>query len=155
MKVLNLRCSHDHPFEGWFSNEDDYRSQQERGLLMCPICDDVHIEKALAAPRLNLRNSKASRMADAPPASDSAVVAGGVDQRELLRTWLEVSRKLAASTEDVGERFADEARKIHYGETEERGIRGKASAEQFRALVEEGVEVLPLILPEAAKGTLQ
>ncbi len=155
MKVLNLVCSFGHPFEGWFSNEEDFRNQHERGLLTCPMCEDAHIEKALAAPRLHLRNSKTSRAADAPSTTDGAVVTGGVNQRELMRAWLEVSRKIAASTEDVGERFADEARKIHYGETQDRAIRGKASAEQFRALVDEGVEVLPLVFPEAAKGTLQ
>ncbi len=155
MKVLNLVCSNGHPFEGWFSNEDDYRSQHDRGLLTCPMCEDKHVEKTLTAPRLNLRNSKESRMADPPSVSNSTVVAGSGEQRALLRTWLEMSRKLAASTEDVGEQFADEARKIHYGEAEERGIRGKASAAQFRALVDEGIEVMPLILPEVAKGTLQ
>jgi hypothetical protein len=119
------------------------------------MCEDKHVEKTPTAPRLNLRNSKESRMTDPPSVSNSTVVAGTGEQRALLRTWLEMSRKLAASTEDVGEQFADEARKIHYGEAEERGIRGKASAAQFRALVDEGIEVMPLILPEVAKGTLQ
>ena len=155
MKVLNLHCGNGHPFEGWFANDDDYLGQRARGVLTCPICEDGHVEKALSAPRLNLRNSKFSRMAAESAVNDSAAVTGGMQQRELLRAWLEVSRKLVASTEDVGERFADEARKIHYGEAEGRGIRGQASAEQFRALVDEGVEVVPLMLPDAAKGTLQ
>jgi hypothetical protein len=155
VKVLNLHCSSGHSFEGWFANEEDFLSQQERGLLMCPLCNDVHVSKALSAPRLNLKAAKSSALSAQTPSSDNVVLDNGDLQRNLMRAWLEVSRKMVASTEDVGERFAEEARKMHYGEVEDRGIRGRATPDQVRELVDEGVGVMPLPLFEPVKGTLQ
>lgn len=156
MKVLNLLCANGHPFEGWFANEADYQNQHARGLLTCPLCNDSHIAKALTAPRLNL---KAGKSLPAVPrdgdAGVAAVSAQGDVQRELLRAWLGISRALMDSSEDVGQRFAEEARKMHYGEAEGRSIRGKATSQEFHELLDEGVEVLPLMVPDAAKGTLQ
>lgn len=156
MKVLNLLCANAHPFEGWFANEADYQSQHARGLLTCPVCNDSHITKALTAPRLNL---KAAKNQPAVPQESSAgveaVSAQGDAQRDLLRAWLGISRALMAASEDVGNRFAEEARKMHYGEAEDRSIRGKATPQEFHELLDEGVDVLPLMVPDAAKGTLQ
>lgn len=156
MKVLNLLCANGHPFEGWFANEADYQSQHARGLLACPLCNDGHITKALAAPRLNL---KAGKHLPAVPqeghADMEAVSAKGDVQRDLLRAWLGISRALMDSSEDVGNRFAEEARKMHYGEAQDRSIRGKATPQEFHELLDEGVDVLPLMVPDAAKGTLQ
>lgn len=154
MKVLNLLCSNAHPFEGWFANEDDYQTQQSRGLLTCPVCNDAQVSKALTAPRLNLKAAKNTPTV-AQDSRVDAVANGGDSRREMLRAWLGMSRALMASSEDVGAGFAEEARKMHYGEAQDRSIRGQATAQEFRALVEEGVEVLPLLVPDAVKGTLQ
>lgn len=150
MKVLDLQCAHRHVFEGWFASEDDFLSQCERSLVQCPVCGDASITKKLSAPRLNLGSTRAE-VADAP--QDVASVAG-VEQT-LQAAWMAVARRIIANTDDVGEGFAEEARKIHYGETRERGIRGKASRAETDALIEEGIAVMPLPLPEALKGPLQ
>lgn len=139
MLVLNLACEHGHSFEAWFGSAADFESQQQRQLVSCPICGSQGIKRMPTAPRLNVSHLRAEPAAlNTPQALALAAV-----------------RRLIASTEDVGERFAEEARRIHYGETEERGIRGRATAEQTRELVEEGIPVLPLPMAEAVKDTLQ
>lgn len=156
MKVLNLLCAHAHPFEGWFANEADYQDQHARGLLSCPVCNDGQISKALTAPRLNLKAGKSVPVVPQESAADMAAVSAKGDvQHELLRAWLGISRALMDASEDVGSRFAEEARKMHYGEAEDRSIRGKATPQEFHELLDEGVEVLPLMVPDAVKGTLQ
>lgn len=144
MKVLNLRCEHSHTFEGWFASAEDFESQCARGLVECPMCGSTAITKGLSAPRLNLG---AAREPEAPKAAPSA------DTPEAR--WMRAVREVLARTEDVGDRFVDEARRMHYGETEERGIRGQASPEQAEALLDEGIVVMPLLVPPGAKGTLQ
>ena len=145
MKVLNLQCTHRHSFEGWFASEHDFREQLGRGLVECPICGDTAIEKMLSAPRLNLGATQKETKQDVMAAPDATLQAA----------WMKMVRHVLASTEDVGERFAEEARRIHYGETQERGIRGQASPQETEALVEEGIGVLPLPIPKALKETLQ
>lgn len=152
MKVLNLQCAHQHDFEGWFASEDDFHQQMERGLLSCPLCGDTQVRKMLSAPRLNLGHAKAP---SAVPAEGQVEVGHTAPGSELQARLLRAMRELMRQTEDVGERFAEEARKIHYGESEERGIRGQASPEQTRELLEEGIAVMPLPLPEGLKGPLQ
>jgi len=147
MKVLNLQCGHAHVFEGWFGSEEDFQGQLERGLVECPLCGDTGVKKLPSAPRLNLG---ASEPAAAPR---QEVVAA--PNAQLQAAWLQLVQKVMANTEDVGERFAEEARKIHYGESEERGIRGQASREETQALLEEGISVLPLPMPKGLKGPLQ
>lgn len=149
MKVLDLQCGFLHVFEGWFASEDDYLSQRERRLVECPVCGDAAITKRLSAPRLNL-----GRVGPETAVTDEVVSPVGLDQT-LQTAWMAVARRIVATTEDVGNQFAEEARKIHYGETAERGIRGKASPEETAALQEEGIAVLSLPLPEALKGPLQ
>jgi hypothetical protein len=145
MKVLNLQCSHSHGFEGWFASEDDFQGQLARGQLECPICGDTAVSKMLSAPRLNLG-------ASAPEArQDVATVPGP----ELQAAWLKMVRHVMANTDDVGDRFAEEARRIHYGEVQERGIRGQASRQETEALLDEGIGVVPLPIPKAFKGPLQ
>ena len=150
MKVLDLQCAHRHVFEGWFASEDDFLSQCERGLVQCPICADGSITKKLSAPRLNLGSARA----EAPDTPQELATVAGVEQT-LQAAWMAVARRIIATTDDVGESFAEEARKIHYGEARERGIRGKASRAETDALVEEGIAVMPLPLPEVLKGRLQ
>lgn len=150
MKVFNLRCAGDHGFEGWFAAEDDFADQATRGLIGCPLCGDTDVKRVPSAPRLNLSGGGGDvAAAAAPPAGAPPPSA------EPQAQWLRAMRKLVASTEDVGKRFAEEARRIHYGEAAERGIRGQASREEARALAEEGIEVMPLPLPAVLKEPLQ
>lgn len=152
MKVLNLACARAHLFEGWFSSEDDFQNQLSRGLVECPMCGDKSIEKRLSAPRLNLRSADVdSRSKDAPqPPAQSAPT-----EARLQALMMKAMRELAANTENVGERFAAEARRMHYGETDARNIRGQASMTDALELLEEGIDVLPLPHLPALKDTLQ
>ncbi|HYP83918.1 DUF1178 family protein [Variovorax sp.] len=147
MKVLNLKCSHGHAFEGWFASNEAFDEQQGRGLVECPLCGDKSIAKQLSAPRLNLGAARP----DAAPAQASE----GDVQTQLQARWMNAMRELMATTEDVGERFASEARRIHHGEAPERGIRGQASREESEALADEGIAVMQIALPKALKETLQ
>ncbi len=145
MKVLDLQCPQQHGFEGWFGSEDDFQDQLARGLVECPLCGDVAISKMLSAPRLNLGSGREPQRQDVVSAPDATVQAA----------WMKMVRHVMANTEDVGPRFPEEARRIHYGESKERGIRGQASAQETQALVDEGIGVLPLPIPKALKETLQ
>ena len=151
MKVLNLRCGNDHRFEGWFASDDDFASQGERGLMACPICSDQTITRLPSAPRVNLL---ARGDGPRPAASVDAILPASRPEHQQAE-WLRAVREMIASTEDVGERFAEEARRIHYGEAEQRGIRGRASREDAESLRDEGIEVVSVALPEAVKGPLQ
>ena len=172
MKVLNLRCGHEHRFEGWFASEADYLAQHERQLIACPLCEDTVISRLPSAPRLIASRQRDSTrgathdsarsepvssagkamQANALPMSDD--VAGGTLQR-LQSQWLSEVREMIRNTEDVGDRFSEEARRIHYGEVKERGIRGLASQEDAQALRDEGIEVQTIALPAALKGPVQ
>ena len=160
MKVLNLRCTHEHGFEGWFGSDADFQDQLNRGLLACPMCGDTGVRRMPSAPRLNLSGARAPQSPPAGPAAQSpqAVVttteaSSAQPGRELQAAWLQAVRRVMRDTEDVGERFPEEARRIHYGETAQRGIRGQASAQEYAALAEEGIEVMPLPIPVALKGS--
>ena len=146
MKVLNLKCAHGHAFEGWFASNDAFDDQLGRGLVECPMCGDKAVVKQLSAPRLSLG---AARPEPAGPAE-----APQADAQRQAR-WLNAMRELVATTEDVGDRFAHEARRIHHGDAPERGIRGQASREESDALAEEGIAVMQIALPKALKETLQ
>ena len=158
MKVLDLQCAQGHGFEGWFGSEEDYQSQQARALVQCPLCGDANISKMLSAPRLNLSRASAPEASDRPERSEEgekALAVAGPQDSDMAKRWMEIGRLLMANTTDVGQRFAEEARKIHYGEAPERGIRGQTSAREARELMEEGIGVLPFAVPEALKGPLQ
>jgi hypothetical protein len=151
MKVLNLVCAHHHRFEGWFSSEDDYQSQVEQGQLACPICSDAAISRLPSAPRLNML----ARQRESEPETQLQTTAPAAEPRidpRLQANLLRAVRQMIESTEDVGERFPEEARRIHYGEAEGRGIRGLATREEAEALVEEGIDVVALQVPAALKG---
>jgi len=141
MKVIDLRCHNGHGFEGWFASDDEFLEQNGRQLIACPLCADTVIVRLPSAPRLNL--SGAREAVPQPPQPDPQA------------QWMQVIRHVLAHTEDVGERFADEARRIHYGETKQRGIRGQATPDEREALLDEGIEVLPLPMPAALKEPLQ
>ncbi|MGA7776867.1 MAG: DUF1178 family protein [Paraburkholderia sp.] len=141
MKVLDLQCPHGHRFEGWFASAEDFESQLSRQLVACPICSATEVSRLPSAPRLNL--SGASEV--------QAPAGNGEMQARVMRALREVLEK----TENVGDRFAEEARRIHYNEAPARNIRGVTTPEDAKALVEEGIEVMPLPIPAALKEPLQ
>ena len=149
MKVLDLQCGHQHSFEGWFASEDDFAGQLQRGLVSCPLCGDVRIEKKLSAPRLNLRTARHE------PAPEPAEAAAPADLQALQAHMIATLRRVVAESEDVGERFADQARAMHHGELERRNIRGRTTPGEALELLEEGVDVLPLPPLPVLKETLQ
>lgn len=152
MKVLDLRCANGHGFEGWFGSDEDFMDQNGRGLIECPMCADKVISRMPSAPRLNLSGAREP----AAPAPAAAPAPGAEPTpADLQAAWLQAVRHMLANTEDVGERFAEEARRIHYGETEHRGIRGDATAQERQALADEGIEVFSIPVPRALKGPVQ
>lgn len=179
MKVLDLQCRLGHSFEGWFGSQSDYDSQRERGLVTCPVCSDSEITKKLSAPRLNLGHgtapvsppgqgggpeagseaavtvpeTRSEEVASAVPAAQSEIAQPSLQQ--IQAAMMNMVRHVMANTEDVGSQFAEEARKIHYGETEARHIRGQATRDETEALIDEGIEVMALPVPDNLKGTLQ
>ncbi len=181
MKVLDLQCALGHSFEGWFGSQADYDTQRERGLVTCPVCNDSDITKMLSAPRLNLGHGLAPdpTSVQGAPATGAGAGAGGLAAtpsaravevhpsapnlpdvapetlQQLQAAMVKMVRHVMANTEDVGTQFAEEARKIHYGEREERNIRGQATREETEALIDEGIDVMPLPVPENLKGPLQ
>lgn len=143
MKVIDLRCDNGHGFEGWFGSDDEFLDQNGRGLIDCPLCADTVIVRLPSAPRLNLSGAREPAAAPAAPAPNPQA------------QWLKAVRHVLANTEDVGRRFADEARRIYYGEVPEHGIRGQATPAERESLHEEGIEVMPLPLPAVLKEPLQ
>ncbi len=131
---FSLHCSAGHEFEGWFSRNADFEDQRQRGLVTCPQCGASDVRKALMAPRVATSRAR----------EEKKTLALNGAQAEQLAKIKEMVRAIRDSSEDVGERFPEEARKIHYGEAEERGIIGKADAEEARALIEEGIALAPL-----------
>jgi hypothetical protein len=170
MKVLDLQCALGHRFEGWFGSQDDYDAQCARGLLTCPVCGGSEITKLLSAPRLNLGHGAAhevtpsANLSATPSATPSAPSNPGlaVSQtsdpatlQHMQAAVMKMVQHVMAHTEDVGPKFAEEARKIHYGESQERHIRGQATREETESLIDEGIDVMALPVPDHLKGTLQ
>lgn len=152
MKVLNLRCSSGHGFEGWFASDDEFMEQNGSGLLQCPLCADNVIARLPSAPRLNL--SGAREPSNEQPVT-TAVQTAEMQHADMQAMWLKAVRHVLTNTEDVGERFAEEARRIHYGEAPQRGIRGQVNAQQREELIDEGIEIIALPLPRALDGPVQ
>ncbi|THK35290.1 DUF1178 family protein [Ensifer sp. MPMI2T] len=137
----NLSCDNGHDFEGWFASSDDFDSQVERHLVACPTCGSHSVSKLLMAPAVSTARKKEATRA---LVMDRA-------QKETIAKIRELVDSIRENAEDVGERFPEEARKVHYGEAEQRGLIGKASAEEAIALLEEGIEIAPLpVLPDDA-----
>ncbi|KXJ66661.1 hypothetical protein AXY46_09940 [Achromobacter xylosoxidans] len=138
LKVFDLECDHSHVFEGWFGSHEDYDAQQARGLVTCPVCGSATIIKRLSAPRLNVAHLHA-------PAAQPLVPPGASDAEKMAALQAAVMRQVRAlvrSTENVGPRFAEEARRIHEGDADDRPIRGTATVEEREALAEDGIEVM-------------
>lgn len=140
MKVLDLQCPHGHRFEGWFASADEFEAQLSRKLVECPVCGATEVSRMPSAPRLNLSGATQAQQAD---------------PRALQAQAMRALREVLAKTENVGERFAEEARRIHYNEAPARSIRGVTTPEDARALAEEGIDVMPLPVPAALKEPLQ
>lgn len=137
MIVFDLRCVHGHAFEGWFASSEEFTRQQQTQLVRCPICDDARVERR---PSARVHVKKGAATMDQPVAQDAPQEAIAGFPADLVRKLRDIVR----NTEDVGEKFPDEARKIHYEEIPARAIRGKASREEAQALTEEGIEFSPL-----------
>ncbi|CAL8473709.1 DUF1178 family protein [Caballeronia novacaledonica] len=149
MKVLDLKCSHEHRFEGWFASTEEFESQLSRKLVACPVCSATDVSRMPSAPRLNLSSARG----EAAPQATQAQAAP--ESAALQARALKFMRELIEKTENVGERFAEEARRIHYNEAPARNIRGVTTPEDAHALLEEGIDVMPLPVPEALKEPLQ
>lgn len=148
MKVLDLGGACGHVFEGWFASEQDYQRQLADGLLACPVCDNRAITKRLSAPRLNLGAPQqaevpASAASDAAPAMPTEAAEVVARQHAQARFW-QAMKEVAARTEDVGERFALAARRMHQGDEPTRAIRGQTTVQEARALLDEGIDIVPL-----------
>ncbi|HET7413083.1 MAG TPA: DUF1178 family protein [Pararhizobium sp.] len=131
---FSLVCDNGHDFEGWFSSNADFDAQAERGFVQCPDCGSPHVSKSLMAPSLGKSGGE----------NETTALAMSPDQKQAMAKLRELVKTVKANSEDVGERFPEEARKIHYGEVESRGIFGRASGEEARSLIEEGINVAPL-----------
>jgi hypothetical protein len=158
-----LVCDKHHEFESWFANSAAYEKQARRGLVTCPSCGSVKVEKALMTPRLARTNPsfdpQSPSEAPAPPsaveaqpdaaASPAPVAIMSPQEREFRQKLRELRDHLVKNAEDVGQRFSEEARKMHYGEIEHRSIYGVASAQDAAALHEEGIAFSALpVLPD-------
>jgi hypothetical protein len=193
MKIFDLRCAHDHRFEGWFASSEAYETQLHQGLVSCPVCSDTAIERLPSAPYLNLSSMpsapklsaderaarEAARAPAAPTGSAPPATQGRVERphdegagvsasgqplapqqqaalvEQMQAQWLKMVREVLSKTENVGDAFAEEARRMHYREAPERAIRGVASPDQVAELADEGIDVVSIALPEVAKGPLQ
>jgi hypothetical protein len=142
MIIFELACAHGHRFEGWFASGEEFVRQQEQSLVVCPICDDAHVERL---PSARVSVSKGVARDNAPPAEageerDTPVpAAAGLPSEAVARL-----REIVRTTENVGRRFPEEARKIHYREVPARAIRGQASRDEAKALTDEGIEFTSL-----------
>jgi hypothetical protein len=194
MLVVDLSCPHGHRFEGWFASADDLASQQARGLVSCPVCGDLHVQRMPSAPHLNVAHRDApvrpesradsgpGEVADSRMAHEMAQLAqvargdrgdrgahpeqgpggpgregdGHRDEAQALQAmyWSAV-RHVLQHTEDVGERFASDARAMHHGELPAKPIRGQLDAQEREALQDEGIEVMTLVVPKGLDGPVQ
>ncbi len=167
MKVYNLACPLNHQFEGWFSSEEDFSSQQERAVLCCPMCDSIEIARMPSAPYIGGKGHQHGSSAfedserstpNLPSSSDAMHLSPEqkmLFQEKMQSMMLQVVREIMEKTENVGECFAEEARKIHYKESPERSIRGVTTVDEAAELIDEGIEVYSLPVSPLLKNTLQ
>jgi hypothetical protein len=152
----DLRCERGHAFDSWFQSSAAYDSQVKRKLVTCPVCGSAKIEKAIMAPQIINKKGRekpvAAPVAEAPVADSTPSEPTPLlmaQERELRAKLRELRDHIVKNADNVGERFPNEARKMHYGDIEHRPIYGEASPEEAKALIDEGVEVSPLpVLPD-------
>ncbi|MBN9038743.1 MAG: DUF1178 family protein [Rhizobiales bacterium] len=130
---FTLRCEAEHEFDGWFRDGGDFDTQKKRGFVSCPVCNSGKVEKALMAPAVSTSRGK-----------EKVALAVGEEQRRLMGQLREMAKKVRENADYVGDRFAEEARKIHFGETDPRGIYGEASVDDVKGLLDDGVDFMPL-----------
>ena len=150
----NLRCARGHSFESWFQDSSAYDSQRKRKLVACPTCDSTEVDKAIMAPQIARKKGRSDA---APPATAATTDVAAMpstplmlaQERELRAKIKELRDHVVRNADNVGDKFPNEARKMHYGDIEHRPIYGEASPDEARSLIDEGVEVTPLpILPD-------
>jgi hypothetical protein len=153
----NLRCERGHAFESWFQSSAAYESQEKRKLVNCPVCGSAKVERAIMAPRIIGKKGRdkaepapvAAAPADAATPASTPTPLLMAQERELRAKLKELRDHIVKNADNVGARFPNEARKMHYGDIEHRPIYGEASPDEARALIDEGVEVSPLpVLPD-------
>ncbi len=191
MLVVDLSCPHGHRFEGWFASADDLASQQARGLVSCPVCGDLHVQRLPSAPHLNVSHHEERVPADNRTRGESGELAGsrmanemaqlaqvargghvahgahpergqggsggghGDEAQALQAMYWSAVRHVLQHTEDVGERFASDARAMHHGELPAKPIRGQLDEQEREALKDEGIEVMTLVVPKGLDGPVQ
>ena len=135
---FSLSCDHDHEFEAWFRSNDDFDRQKKRGLVDCPTCGSNKVQKALMAPAVSTGRKR-----------EKIALAMNDMQKKAMAEMKALSEKIRENADYVGDKFAEEARKIHFGETEQRGIYGEATLEEAKSLAEDGVGFMPIpVFPE-------
>ncbi len=140
MIVLDLSCTNAHRFEGWFASSADFESQLAGGLVACPSCGDTRVQRLPSAPYVLTRSAPAPK----PPAASDTSRAAPALPSQVVAQVVGALREMARKAEDVGDRLAEEARRIHYGDAEARDIRGAASRDDIAELLDEGIVVLPV-----------
>ena len=130
---FSLICEHEHEFEAWFRSNDDFEIQKKRGFVDCPTCGSGKVQKALMAPAVSTGRKR-----------EKIALAMGEAQKEAMAQLKALSQKMRENADYVGDKFAEEARKIHFGETDPRGIYGEATPEEAKGLIEDGVEFMPI-----------
>lgn len=156
MIVFDLSCPADHVFEAWFGSTADYEQQRARGLVSCPVCGSGEVEKAVMAPNVAPKgNAGGGGAARLPVRGGKGGEPSPAEMKAMLAALARAQARALENSEHVGPRFAEEARAIHAGDAPERLIHGQATAEEAKALVEEGVPVAPLPLPIVPPDALQ
>ena len=128
-----LICEHEHEFEGWFRSNDDFDTQKKRGFVDCPTCGSHKVQKALMAPAVSTARKQ-----------ETIALAMGEAQKQALAQLKAMAEKVRENADYVGDKFAEEARKIHFGESDPRGIYGEATLDEAKSLAEDGIEFMPI-----------
>ena len=140
-----LACEQAHEFESWFPSSEAFEAQRKRGFVTCPFCDSAKVEKQIMAPSV----ARTDKVLTAPAPETQPVAILSEKERELRAALRALREHVMKNAEDVGKGFVEEARKMHHGETEERSIYGEADLAEARALLDEGIDVLPLpVVPD-------
>lgn len=162
MIAFDLRCSGGHNFEGWFASSSDFDAQQTGGLIACPVCDDVAVQKALSVPHVGRKTNQIQSTAKSVPATVEVSTGEVMNAPALPPAMVEMMHKLATAQSEmlkesqwVGGAFAETARAIHYGEESDRLIHGETSMDEAASLADEGIAIAPLpfpVIPPSAKN---
>jgi hypothetical protein len=155
MIVFDLACGAGHVFEAWFGSSADYEAQRERGLVSCPLCGSADVGKAVMAPHVGAKSNQlpAPSAPQKPVPMASAATPSIAEMKQMMRALADAQARALEKSDYVGGRFAEEARAIHEGESEQRPIHGQATPDEAKSLVEDGIEVMPLPFPVRPAGS--